>query len=80
VMGYRFPEETTRAAIELFPVAGKKATTAAQQAGLAPFELDLVLVQFAGARLRLEPGQTVIPHGPDRDLTVAEALPAEKRP
>jgi hypothetical protein len=24
------------------------------------------------AKLRLEPGQAVIPHGPDRELTVAE--------
>ena len=27
----------------------------------------------------LEPAQTVIPHGPDRDLTIGEALPARKR-
>jgi hypothetical protein len=26
----------------------------------------------------LEPGQTVIPHGPDRELTVAEALPRKE--
>jgi ferredoxin-NADP reductase len=31
------------------------------------------LVQLDGTQLRLEPGQTVIPHGPDRELTVAEA-------
>jgi len=48
--------------------------------GLVSFEPDLVSVQLDGAQLRLEPGQTVIPHGPDRDFTVAEALPAEKRP
>ena len=45
VMGYRFPEATTRAAIELFPVTGKRATTAAQQAGLRPFELPCLLVE-----------------------------------
>jgi uncharacterized protein (DUF427 family) len=39
------------------------------------FEPDLVAVQIDGKELRLEPGQTVIPHGPDRELTVAEALP-----
>jgi uncharacterized protein (DUF427 family) len=39
------------------------------------FEPDLVSVQLDGTRLRLEPGQAVIPHGPDRDLTVAEAHP-----
>jgi uncharacterized protein (DUF427 family) len=47
--------------------------------GLVSFEPDLVSVQLDGAQLRLEPGQTVIPHGPDRDLTEAEALPVEKR-
>src|SRR5258708_1357809 len=40
---------------------------------LVSFEPDIVSVQLDGTQLRLEPGQTVIPHGPDRDLTVAEA-------
>ena len=39
--------------------------------GLVSFEPDIVAVQLDGTRLRLEPGQTVIPH--DRELTVAEA-------
>jgi uncharacterized protein (DUF427 family) len=39
------------------------------------FEPDIVSVQIDGMPIHLEPGQTVIPHGPDRDLTVAEALP-----
>jgi hypothetical protein len=33
VMGYRFPEATTRAAIEVYPVTGRKATARAEQAG-----------------------------------------------
>jgi uncharacterized protein (DUF427 family) len=37
------------------------------------FEPDIVSVQLDNTQLRLEPGQTVIPHGPDRELTVAEA-------
>ena len=41
--------------------------------GLVSFEPDIVSVQLDGIRLHLEPGQTVIPHGPDRELTVAEA-------
>ena len=41
--------------------------------GLVSFELDIVSVQLDGTQLRLEQGQTVIPHGPDRELTVAEA-------
>ena len=39
------------------------------------FEPDTVSVHLDGQELRLEPGQTVIPHGPDRELTVAEAQP-----
>jgi uncharacterized protein (DUF427 family) len=39
------------------------------------FEPDIVSVHLDGTQLHLEPGQTVIPHGPDRDLTVAEAAP-----
>lgn len=40
---------------------------------LVSFEPDIVSVQLDGAVLRLESGQTVIPHGPDRDLTADEA-------
>jgi hypothetical protein len=32
-------------------------------------------VRLDGTQLHLEPGQAVIPHGPDREFTVAEALP-----
>jgi uncharacterized protein (DUF427 family) len=46
---------------------------------LVSFEPDAVSVQLDGTQLRLEPGQAVIPHGPDRDLTVAEAIPASRR-
>ena len=42
---------------------------------LVSFEPDVVSVQLDGTQLRLEPGQTVIPHGPDRDFDVPEALP-----
>jgi uncharacterized protein (DUF427 family) len=36
------------------------------------FEPDIVSVQLDNTQLRLEPGQTVIPHGPDRELTVVD--------
>jgi uncharacterized protein (DUF427 family) len=42
------------------------------------FEPDIVSVQLDGKQLHLERGQTVIPHGPDRELTVAEVLPRRK--
>jgi uncharacterized protein (DUF427 family) len=41
--------------------------------GLVSFEPDIVSVHLDGGQLHLEPGQAVIPHGPDRELTVAEA-------
>jgi hypothetical protein len=47
---------------------------------LVSFEPDIVSVLLDGKQLRLAPGQTVIPHGADRDLTVTEALPGDKRP
>jgi len=43
--------------------------------GLVSFEPDVVSVQLDGKQLRLEPGQSVVPHGPDRELTVSEASP-----
>ena len=45
----------------------------ARISGLVSFEPDMVEVDRDGARLRLEPGQAVIPHGVDRDLTTDEA-------
>src|SRR5262249_29341854 len=39
---------------------------------LVSFEPDIVSVELDGVRLRLEPGQTVIPHGPDRELDIGE--------
>jgi uncharacterized protein (DUF427 family) len=41
---------------------------------LVSFEPDLVSVHLDGKQLRLEPGQSVIPHGPDRELTVDEVI------
>jgi len=40
--------------------------------GLISFEPDVVSVELDGKTLQLEPGQTVVAHGPDRELTVAE--------
>jgi hypothetical protein len=41
--------------------------------GLLSFEPDKISVELDGAQLRLEPGQHVMPHGVDRNLTVDEA-------
>ena len=42
--------------------------------GFVSFEPDVVSVELDGKQIHLEPGQAVIPHGPDRELTVAEAV------
>ncbi|MFJ5305232.1 DUF427 domain-containing protein [Streptomyces sp. NPDC088350] len=43
--------------------------------GLVSFEPDRVEVCLDGVRLRLEPGQTVVSHGVDRNLTLEEVNP-----
>jgi uncharacterized protein (DUF427 family) len=45
-------------------------------AGFVSFEPDLVEVTLGGTRMRQEPGQSVIPHGIDRDLSLDEAPPS----
>ena len=45
VMGYAIPGESGRAAIELFPVSGKKATAAATGAGLSASAIPCLLVE-----------------------------------
>jgi uncharacterized protein (DUF427 family) len=46
--------------------------------GLVSFEPDKIEVRLDGVRLRLEPGQSVLPHGVDRDLTLDEAVPGRR--
>jgi len=45
VMGYRYPGENSKAAVELFPVTGKKTVQAAEGAGLAVATIPALLVQ-----------------------------------
>jgi uncharacterized protein (DUF427 family) len=46
--------------------------------GLISFEPDKIEVHLDGARLRLEPGQGVIPHGVDRNLSLDETGPGRQ--
>jgi uncharacterized protein (DUF427 family) len=46
--------------------------------GLVSFEPDKVELHLDGTRLRLEPGQAVIPHGVDRDLTTDAVAPGRR--
>ncbi|MDQ3812977.1 MAG: hypothetical protein M3347_03395 [Armatimonadota bacterium] len=45
VMGYRYPGNESQAAIELYPVSGRKATAAAQAAGLSVSAIPTLLVE-----------------------------------
>lgn len=45
VMGYRYPDEKNKAAVQVCTVSGKKATTAASKAGLAASDIPTLLVQ-----------------------------------
>jgi hypothetical protein len=45
VMGYRYPGNESRAAIEMYPIVGKKATTAAHAAGLTASSIPTLLVE-----------------------------------
>jgi uncharacterized protein (DUF427 family) len=48
-------------------------------AGLVSFEAGKVEVSLDGRRMRPEPGQSVIAHGADRDLSLDEAPPGGRR-
>jgi len=45
VMGYRYPGEESKAAIELYPVTGKKSVGAAREAGLSASSIPALLVE-----------------------------------
>ncbi len=45
VMGYRYPGNESKAAVELYPVSGKKAAAAAQMAGLSAAPISALLVE-----------------------------------
>ena len=45
LMGYRYPGDASKAAIEMYPVAGKKSLAAAKAAGLGASSLPALLVE-----------------------------------
>jgi hypothetical protein len=45
LMGYRYPGDGTKAAIELYPIAGRKASAAAAEAGLSSSSIPTLLVE-----------------------------------
>jgi hypothetical protein len=45
LMGYRYPGDATKAAIELYPIAGKKVTATAAGMGLIASQIPALLVE-----------------------------------
>lgn len=45
LMGYRYPGDATKAAVELYPIQGKKVTAAAREAGLAASSIPTLIVE-----------------------------------
>jgi hypothetical protein len=45
LMGYRYPGDAIKAAIELYPIEGKKVTAAATEAGLAVSSIPTLIVE-----------------------------------
>ncbi len=75
VMGYRYPGEHAKAAVELYPVANKKTTAAAQGAGFAPSAIPALLVEGdnrAGAGHVIS--RTLADAGLNLDFLVAQVI------
>jgi hypothetical protein len=45
LMAYRYPGDETKGAVELFPISGKKASAAAEGAGLTRADIPALLVE-----------------------------------
>src|ERR1700747_1322845 len=75
LMGYRYPGDGTKAAIELYPVAGKKVTAAASEAGLSASSIPTLLVEGDdGPGLGLAIAQALTDAGINMTFFVAQAV------
>jgi len=75
VMAYRYPGDENRGAVELFPVSGKKATAAAQAAGLAPAGIPALLVEGSNkAGIGFETTKAIAAAGINLAFLVAQVI------
>jgi len=75
VMGYRLPGNEAKAAIEVYPVSGRKMITAATAAGLVDAAIPTILVEGdnkPGVAHRV--AQTIADAGIDLSFFVAQAI------
>ena len=75
VMAYRFPREESKAAIELYPVSGRKSVTAAKEAGFSESTIPALLVEGDNrAGLGYSTAQAIADAGSNRDFVVAQVV------
>jgi hypothetical protein len=75
VMGYRLPGNEAKAAIEIYPVSGRKMTAAATGAGLADAAIPTILVEGDNKPgLAHKIAQTIADAGVDLSFFVAQAI------
>lgn len=75
VMGYRLPGNGAKAAIEVYPVSGKKVTAAAAETGLAATSIPTLLVEGDNKPgLAHKIAQTIADAGGDLTFFVAQTM------
>ena len=75
VMAYRFPGKEYKAAIELYPVTGKKSITAAKEAGFGASAIPALLVEGDNrAGLGYATAQAIADSGINIDFVVAQVV------
>ena len=75
VMGYRLPGNEDKAAIEIYPVSGRKMAAAATGAGLADAAIPTILVEGDNKQgLAHKIAQTIADAGVDISFFVAQAI------
>lgn len=75
VMAYRFPGEESKAAIELYPVTGRKSVTAAKEVGFNASAIPALLVEGDNrAGLGYATSQAIANAGISLDFLVAQVV------
>src|SRR4029434_10193552 len=75
VMAFRFPGKESNAAIELYPVTGRKSVTAAQEAGFSASAIPALLVEGDNrAGLGYATAQAIGGAGINMDFLVAQVV------
>ena len=75
VMAYRYPGQESNAAIELYPVSGKKSAAAAKEAGFSASEIPALLVEGDNRPgLGYTTSQAIADAGVSFDFLVAQVI------